>query len=71
MKILNITKKYIGQILFIIGSSLFVYNFFSFDKGIRYENIYYYYPDENIRLLTVGIFLIVLGFFIIREKIIK
>jgi len=68
MKILNIIKKYIGQALFIIGSLLFVYNFFSFDWGTRYEKISYYYPDDNIRLLTVGIFLILLGFFIIREK---
>jgi len=54
--------------LFIIGSSLFTYNFFSFEKGTRYENIYYYYPDENIRLMTMGVFLIILGFFIIRER---
>lgn len=77
-------KKYIGELILLIGVWLFVFNIFNFSyeaprtKGVLPElpkltseivdSVAYYYSDSIIVLIALGAVLIVLGILIIRNK---
>jgi len=74
-------KKYIGEIMVIVGSGLFSYNIFNFSyqtfgKGgllkmpgtEELEGIAYYYSPNSLILISIGVMLIVCGILIIRSK---
>jgi hypothetical protein len=75
-------KKYVGEIMIIIGSGLFSYNLFNFSyktygKGgllaLKYgaselEGIAYYYSSDSLTLISIGVILIISGILIIRHK---
>ncbi|OQA70799.1 MAG: hypothetical protein BWY34_00423 [Parcubacteria group bacterium ADurb.Bin247] len=77
-------KENLGELLTIIGVGLFVFNVFNFSytttTGFGFskfvfetaesniEGVAYYYPMENLLLITLGSMLVVAGFFIYSEK---
>lgn len=78
---MKIIKKYFGEILTIIGTSLASYNVFNFSyktssggfclPKIDCEPIYgaaYFYNQNTILLISTGLTLIVLGILIIKNK---
>lgn len=91
---LKLIKKYLGELILVIGSGIFVYNVFNFSSlGETVwicENSYssltqtlakicsseiekvagvaYFYPNNVIKALVVGVVLIVIGILIIRSK---
>ncbi|MDP3934745.1 MAG: hypothetical protein Q8Q46_00760 [Candidatus Giovannonibacteria bacterium] len=58
-------KKYIGEIMIVMGSGLFSYNIFTFSS--RGGN-YYYYSPESLILISVGVMLVILGILIIKKR---
>lgn len=75
-------KKYLGEIIFTVGSGLTVYNLAGFvHKAKRfytppkppsinetYWSGYSYYSDWQKILITLGVILIIVGIFIIKNR---
>ena len=74
-------KKYLGEIMAIIGTGFFVYNVFNFSyrtsEGFSFEfdfgekdiqGVAYYYNLETLLLIAIGAILIVSGFLVIKNK---
>ena len=68
-------KKYIGEIMIIIGSGLFSYNVFNFSHtrgeyylGLGAKGIVYYYSTNSLTLISLGVVLTVLGILIIKRE---
>jgi len=73
-KFLQFIKKYLGEILMVVGSFIAIYNVFDFDYftgGLltigEIEPHYYYSGDARLQI-AIGIALVVLGTLIIRAK---
>ena len=74
----EIIKKYVGEIMIVIGSGLFSYNIFNFSYrtggGLpvlgttKFEGVAYYYDTTPLILISVGVMLIVCGFLIVKKK---
>lgn len=79
-RIKKFIKKWLGEVIFIIGTGLFIYNIFNFsyitDKGLcrarlgcrEIEGVVYYYNNDTLLLVSIGAMLIVAGVLIIRNK---
>ena len=70
-KIINLAKKYLGEILITLGSGILAYNIFNFShrgSGLRVSNPYYYYHSDTLLFITIGTILIVVGILIIKNK---
>jgi len=86
-------KKYIGEVILLVGSFTTTYNLFSFENsyygsdssplgGLKFHfsslpekeqtivdpAVYYYYSNESLFLLGLGVTLIILGILIIKKK---
>ncbi len=73
-------KKYIGEIIIVMGGGLFSYNAFNFSYRVRGGGndylflgakemaIVYYYSLTSLWLISIGIMLIILGILIIKKK---
>lgn len=74
-------KKYIGEIFLIIGSFIATYELFSFKHSFYGSSglgpslsavgdpaIYYYYSNESLILLSLGVALTVSGILMIKKK---
>jgi len=76
-------KKYIGELLIIVGSGIFTYNVLSFSytyKPASFGNpflnldndllpgIAYYYNTTSIVSITVAVMVVCVGYFIIKNK---
>jgi hypothetical protein len=80
-------KKYLGEILVVIGSLITTYNLFSFrssyygsseggllpslkmvSTAVGSPATYYYYSNESLFLLSLGVALIVIGLLILMAK---
>ena len=73
-RLLQLIKKYLGEILIVVGSFMAVYNLFSFDcftGGLltigKIEPYYYYSGDARLQI-AIGVALVILGILIIRAK---
>jgi len=62
-KLLKNMKKYLGEILIVIGSGIFIYNVLDISS-----KRYYYYKDDTLLMISIGIMLIVSGVFIFINK---
>jgi len=79
-KIKNFIKRYLGEVMVIIGTRFFVYNILDFSYRARYglcvptascKNIVgvaYYYTSNTLSMISIGAMLIVVGILIIRKK---
>ena len=72
-------KKYLGEILMVIGTFLSTYNLFNFSyktsrglirlsEGSKISGVAYYYSQNTIVLISVGLTLVVVGILIIKNK---
>lgn len=74
-------KRYLPEIILLIGSFTFIYNVFSFDYsrgcGLSFNSslrdscsnpVAYHYDDEVLFFLALGFTLIVLGILLIKDK---
>lgn len=72
-------KKYLGEIMVVLGTGTFSYNIFNFSftdwEGLRLPslggelgNVAYYYTDEALLGIALGAMLIVLGILVIRNR---
>ncbi len=77
-------KKYLGEILLVVGSFIATYELFSFEHSYYGSSgglsglpglseatnpaVYYYYSSESLLLLSLGVALIVLGILIIKKN---
>ena len=62
-------KKYIGEILLVVGSFITTYNLFSFEYFDipLYNSHYYYYDSESLLLLSLGVVMVVSGILLIKK----
>ena len=76
-KLIILLRKFIGEILTIIGSGVFTYNIFNFSNaGDRDETVIrimgghigYYYHDDTLKFIALGAMLIATGLFIIKYR---
>ncbi len=74
-------KKYLGELLIIIGTAITSYNIFNFSfitsKGLSLDinlsresisGVAYFYSDNSILLISIGFTLIVTGILIVKNK---
>lgn len=67
--LLKFIKKYLGELMIIIGSGIFVYNILDFTHmRLISRTVRYYFSHDTISWITFGAVLIVIGFFIIKNK---
>lgn len=71
-------KKYIGEIALIVGSFISTYNLFDFrtsrfcgiNLSLDNDNcpVSYYYNDNTLTFLSIGVVFIIIGLLIIKQK---
>lgn len=82
--IYSILKKYLGEIMIIVGSGFFTYNILQFSytghfsEGLKpkkpsltgelLSGVGYYYNQDRIVLITFGVLLVVTGILIVKHK---
>jgi len=77
-KIKQLLKRYIGEILIIVGTALSSYNIFNFSidtgglclelGGCDINGVAYFYRDISILYISIGFTLIVAGILVIRNR---
>lgn len=66
-KILSFIKRYLGELLTIIGTGIFAYNAFNFYHTFD-SIIAYYYPDDVLAAISISVMLIILGVIIMKRN---
>ncbi len=67
-KITVFIKKYLGELLTIIGIGVFSYNAFNFYHTFGGSANYYYYSEDVLMAISVGAMLIAIGIMIMKHK---
>ncbi|MEA2113219.1 MAG: hypothetical protein U9P63_00995 [Patescibacteria group bacterium] len=79
-QLIGFIKKYLGEIMLVIGSGLFVHNIFSFSYraygkgGLSFdfeqelEGIAYFYSSDVLIGISIGAMLIVAGILVIKKQ---
>ena len=79
-KIITLIKKYLGEVMIIVGTGIFMYNIFNFSylttmgtclptvSCSRIQGVAYHYPSDILLLITIGSILMITGILIMRNK---
>lgn len=79
-KIITLIRKYLGEVMIIVGTGIFVYNIFNFSYVAtmgtclpalgcsEIQGVAYYYSSDILLLITIGSILMITGILIIRNK---